>query len=113
MRNLGGAIGLAAINTALTHRVDLHLLRLSETLTVARGAAVGMLEGLSARLTPMLDGGADRAALKLLSQMARREAMTMAFGDVLLLMGAVFALGLLLLPLLQPVRHPSAGSDGH
>lgn len=113
MRNLGGAIGLAAINTALTHRLDLHLLRLSETLTVARGAAVGMLDGLSAHLAPMLGSGADRAALKLLSQLARREAMTMAFGDVLLLMGAVFALGLLLLPLLQPVRHPSAGGDGH
>ncbi|BAE52803.1 DHA2 family efflux MFS transporter permease subunit [Paramagnetospirillum magneticum] len=113
MRNLGGAIGLAAINTALTHRLDLHLLRLSETLTAARGAATGMLEGLSARLQPLLDGGADRAALKLLSQLARREAMTMAFGDVLMLMAAVFALGLLLLPLLQPVRHPSAGGDGH
>ncbi|EME71192.1 major facilitator superfamily permease [Paramagnetospirillum caucaseum] len=112
MRNLGGAIGLAAINTALTHRLDLHMLRLSETLTAARGAATGMLDGLSARLAPLLDGGADRAALKLLSQLTRREAMTMAFGDVLLMMGLVFALGLLLLPLLQPVRHPSAGDGG-
>ncbi|ARJ66830.1 MFS transporter [Magnetospirillum sp. ME-1] len=113
MRNLGGAIGLAAINTVLTHRLDLHLNRLSETLTAARGSAQLMLDGLVGRLTPLLDGGAERAALKLLSQLARREAMTMAFGDALLLMGAVFALGLLLLPLLQPVRHPSAGGGGH
>jgi DHA2 family multidrug resistance protein len=113
MRNLGGAIGLAAINTTLTHRLDLHLSRLSDHLTAARGATTAMLDGLSARLAPILDGAADQAALKLVSQLARREAMTMAFGDVLLLMGGVFAFGLLLLPLLEPVRHPSAGGDGH
>lgn len=115
MRNLGGAIGLAAINTALTHRMDMHYLRISESLTAARGAAVGMLDGLSSRLQPLLDGGADLAALKFLSQLSRREAMTMAFGDVLLMMASVFALGLVLLPLLQPVRHPSAGggADAH
>jgi len=30
MRNLGGAIGLAAINTLLNDRMDLHLARLRE-----------------------------------------------------------------------------------
>ena len=30
MRNLGGAIGLAAINTVLNDRMDLHLARLHE-----------------------------------------------------------------------------------
>ncbi|TAN61528.1 MAG: DHA2 family efflux MFS transporter permease subunit [Magnetospirillum sp.] len=113
MRNLGGAIGLAAINTVLTHRLDLHMSRLSEHLTASRGAVVGMLEGLTARFEPMMGTGAEPAALKLLWQITRREAMTMAFGDVMMAVAAVFAFGLLLLPLLQPVRHPSAGGgDG-
>ncbi len=114
MRNLGGAIGLAAINTALTHRLDTHMLRLSEHLTTARGAATAMLEGLAARLEPTLGSGADQAALTLLWRMTRREATTMAFADVLMMMASVFLLGLLLLPLLQKVRHPSAsGGGGH
>jgi MFS transporter, DHA2 family, multidrug resistance protein len=113
MRNLGGAIGLAAINTALTHRLDLHMARLSESLNATRAVTVDMLAGLSARLQPLLDGAADQAALRLLWQLTRKQAMTIAFGDVLMMMASVFALGLLLLPLLQPVRHPSAGGDGH
>ncbi|OAN50200.1 MFS transporter [Paramagnetospirillum marisnigri] len=113
MRNLGGAIGLAVINTALTHRLDLHMSRLGDHLTAANGAALGLLDELTARLQPILDGAADRAALKLLWQLTRREATTLAFGDVFMMMSTVFVLGLLLLPLLQKVGHPSAGGGDH
>ena len=113
MRNLGGAIGLAGINTALTHRLDLHMARLSEGLTVSRGAVVAMLEGLTAKFEPLMGAGAEQAALKLLWQITRREALTMAFSDVLMMVAAVFGCGVLLLPLLQKVRHPSAGGGGH
>ncbi|CAA7611507.1 Major facilitator superfamily permease [Candidatus Terasakiella magnetica] len=112
MRNLGGAIGLAAINTALTHRLDLHMTRLSENLTLARGSVVATMDGLTARLEATMGSGAEQGALKLLWTMTRREAITMAFSDVLLLMASVFVVGLLLLPLLQPVQHPSTGGDG-
>jgi DHA2 family multidrug resistance protein len=113
MRNLGGAIGLAVINTVLTHRLDLHMSRLSDHLTSAKGVAVGMLAGLVERMEPMLGSGAEPGALKLLWQLARREAMTMAFADVMMVMASVFVLGLMLLPLLQSVQHPSAGGGGH
>jgi DHA2 family multidrug resistance protein len=113
MRNLGGAIGLAGINTALTHRLDLHMARLSEGLTISRGAVVAMLDGLTAKFEPLMGAGAEQAALKLLWQITRREAMTMAFSDVLMMVAAVFGCGVLLLPLLQKVRHPSAGGGGH
>lgn len=112
MRNLGGALGLAVINTVLTHRLDLHLSRLSEKLNSTSGAALGMLSGLTERLEPVLGSGAEAAALKVLSQLARREAMTIAFSDALMVMASVFLLGLLLLPLLQQVRHPSRSGDG-
>jgi len=113
MRNLGGAIGMACINTALTHRLGLHMLRLSESLTASHGAAIGMLDGLTERLEPIMGTGAEQRALKLLWQLTLREATTMAFADVLMMVAAVFACGVLLLPLLQKVRHPSAAGGGH
>ena len=38
-RNLGGAVGLALINTLLNKRLDLHLARLHEQVTWGRAAA--------------------------------------------------------------------------
>ncbi|MGE5545694.1 MAG: DHA2 family efflux MFS transporter permease subunit [Solirubrobacterales bacterium] len=112
MRNLGGAIGLAAITTLLSHRVDVHMLRLSERFTVQNGEAVARLEGLAARYADLIPGDPDRAALMTMARLVKREAMTMAFGDVMLCMAAVFAFGLMLMPLVHKVRHPSAGG-GH
>ena len=40
MRNLGGAVGLALINTLLDKRMDLHLERLRESVTWGRRVAV-------------------------------------------------------------------------
>jgi DHA2 family multidrug resistance protein len=112
MRNLGGAIGLAAITTVLTDRTALHYARLAESVNPARGWVTGTLDGLAGRLEPVLGWTADQAALRMVSNLARREAMTMAFGDCLMLMAGVFAFGLLVMPLLHKVRHPSAGG-GH
>ena len=39
MRNLGGAVGLAVINTMLDKRMDLHLERLRESVTWGRQVA--------------------------------------------------------------------------
>ena len=51
-RNLGGAIGLAAINTVLNDRMDLHLARLHEAVNWAREPATETL----ARLTSHFQG---------------------------------------------------------
>ena len=40
-RNLGGAVGLAGINTVLNDRTDLHLARLHEAVTWSRAAGAG------------------------------------------------------------------------
>ena len=49
MRNLGGAIGLAAINTFLNDRMDLHLTRLHDAANWSRIPATDMLANLTAR----------------------------------------------------------------
>ena len=49
MRNLGGAIGLAAINTLFNDRTDLHLARLHEAVNSASIPATEALTNLAAR----------------------------------------------------------------
>ncbi|MBF0324216.1 MAG: DHA2 family efflux MFS transporter permease subunit [Alphaproteobacteria bacterium] len=113
MRNLGGAIGLAAITTALGDRVDFHYARLAEKVTWDNLEAVTRLGEISARMAAMVPGDPDQAALKVLVNLTKQQAMTMAFGDVLLGMSLVFVAGLLLMPLVHKVGHPSAGGGGH
>ncbi|HSV29145.1 MAG TPA: DHA2 family efflux MFS transporter permease subunit, partial [Candidatus Omnitrophota bacterium] len=82
MRNLGGAIGLAAITTLLGTRTDLHYARLSEALTWDNLEAVLRFDSLAARFDTLIPGDPQQAALKMLAQLTKREAMTMAYGDV-------------------------------
>ena len=49
MRNLGGAIGIAACGTILNDRANLHFLRLAERLTPARADVAALLDGTAAR----------------------------------------------------------------
>jgi hypothetical protein len=49
MRNLGGAIGIAACGTILNDRTNLHFQRISEHLTAANAQAMNLLNGIAAR----------------------------------------------------------------
>ncbi len=105
-RNLGGAIGLAMINTALNQRMDLHLVRLHEAVTWSRIPAVERLD----QLTQMFQGSdAPLMALKELTLMVRRQAGVMSFADVFLVLTMLFvvlaAVGLVM-------RRPTAPVSG-
>ena len=111
-RNLGGAVGLAIINTMLNDRTDLHLQRLREQIAWGRDVAETTLmtitKGLSS-LGPL----AHEAALKQMSLMVRKQAVVMAFGDVFLLLTVLFVLLVLAAPLMRrPPPMPGAGG-GH
>jgi MFS transporter, DHA2 family, multidrug resistance protein len=110
MRNLGGAIGLGAINTVLIDRLALHYQRLSENITAARSGVRGFLDGLSDRLGDMVPVDPDLAALRKLNDLVTREATVLTFNDALLLMAAVFALALLLMPLIRKPQAVAAGA---
>jgi MFS transporter, DHA2 family, multidrug resistance protein len=90
MRNLGGAVGLAAIYTFLNDRTDLHLARLHEALNSAYRPALEALDNLTLRFQGY---GADAKmmALKQLFMMAHREGVVMAFSDVFLALTVLFA----------------------
>jgi DHA2 family multidrug resistance protein len=107
MRNLGGAIGLAVLNTVLIDQSAVHRLRLSENVTAARPAAQSALDLLTERYAALGVGDPDQAALQALSDMVGRQAVVLTFNDALLLMAAVFFGALLLMPL---IRKPKAAA---
>ena len=100
MRNLGGAIGLAVINTVMTERLALHLNRVGDHLNLARPAVQDTLDGLAARLDGLV---ADpmAAALGKLAGLVQREAMVLTFNDLFMVMAGVFAAALLFMPLVR------------
>lgn len=100
MRNLGGAIGLAAINTVMTDRLALHLNRIGDNLNPARPMVQNMLDGLAARFDGMV-ADPQAAAVKMLAGMVQREAMVLTFNDMFLVMAGVFAAALLFMPLVR------------
>ena len=107
-RNLGGAVGLALINTLLTDRVDLHVARLSEAVNWSRPVATETLDGLTNGLSA-LGSDAGTAALRQMSAMVTGQATVMAFGDVFLLLTGLFLALALALPF---VRKPATGLGG-
>ena len=75
MRNLGGALGIAACGTVLNDRGNLHFLRIAEHLTPANGAMGALLGQVGARYGAALGGAAalgHAAALKQLWALAWR-----------------------------------------
>jgi DHA2 family multidrug resistance protein len=112
-RNLGGAIGLAALNTALNDRMDLHLARLHDSVNWSRGAATDMLANLTARFHDF-GSNASLMAVKEMSLLARREATVMSFADVFLMMTLLFiGLAALAVVMKRPAPAAAGGGGGH
>jgi MFS transporter, DHA2 family, multidrug resistance protein len=112
MRNFGGAVGLAIINTTLNDRWDLHIQRLHEAVTWGRDAANERIAAMTQNFTATLGSDADLAALKALSGTVRTQALVMAFSDIFLILAVLFFGVLLLAPLAKrPMARAAAG--GH
>ena len=104
MRNLGGAIGIAAIDTVLTERTPDHVANLVARLQAGDPTAAA-LAGLPVRLfhnRPM--GPVDPVVKALIEPMVQRAALTQACNEAWWLLGALFLLALLLLPAMRPKR---------
>ncbi|MDF2619592.1 MAG: drug resistance transporter, EmrB/QacA subfamily [Xanthobacteraceae bacterium] len=112
MRNLGGAVGLALINTVLNDRWDLHLARLHENVQWASSVAVERLDAMTRSLS-MLGSDAEAAALKRMAGQVRIQAEVMAFSDVFLALTALFVLLLFASPLMSRPKNAGGGGGGH
>jgi DHA2 family multidrug resistance protein len=112
MRNLGGAVGLAALTTVLNTRTDLHIARLHESVTWSRPAALEMLNQLTQRFS-WFGSDAQLMAIKQMTAMAHRQAVVMAFADVFFVLTGLFiGLAVLGLVMKRPPAEPAAGG-GH
>jgi DHA2 family multidrug resistance protein len=109
-RNLGGAVGLAVINTLLSDRSALHYQRLSDAINWTNTIALEQLNAMAANLAARGVDGETGA----LAQMAARlhgQAAVMSFIDIFTLITALFG-GLALAALLmRPAA--SGGGSGH
>ncbi len=103
-RDLGGAIGLATIGTIMNSRLNFHWNRLIEDINPARPAVTQFIETQTGRFDSTIAGDPTLAAMKQLASVVHREALVLTYNDVLLLIGAVFVVGLMLLPLVRHTR---------
>ena len=109
MRNLGGAVGIACINTWVNDRTNLHWHRLAENLREGDPKVQTTLQTLAR--TVHAPSPSDPHVLALLAKTVRKEAVTMAFGDVFWLMALLFVCALVLVPFLKRVTAPSAAAS--
>lgn len=115
MRNLGGAIGIAVVNTWVVDFGRVHALRLGEAMSVHPEQAGGVVAGLTAyasRFTP----DAALALGQAQSQLARivgRQAATLAFADTFRLMAWLFILALVIVPFCKPAPTDSTPANEH
>lgn len=117
MRNLGGAVGLAIITWLIQVRQDLHYHRLSETLTTGslsldavRGLPVPEIR-LEEKL-PSLDR-TQTALVEMVTGMAEREALVMAYNDVWMVLTAFIVLSALFVPFVRNNANNSSSVMAH
>lgn len=104
MRNLGGAIGIAVVNTWLQDATRLHALRLSEALGRSPRSAVEAMTQLTRSIGRIVPDP-HRAALMADATIARvvgRQALTLAFDDVFRMMSFLFIAALVIVPFCRP-----------
>ena len=106
-RNVGGAFGLAFLNTSLTSNTALHMSELTSGISQTRSGMQDLLAGIAARMSGSVDP--EGAAMKAVYGMLHRQATTLAFGDAfaMLAIGCAFAAFVTLLA--RPVK-PQAGA---
>ena len=101
MRNLGGAIGLATIDTILEQRAPVHVASLVARLQAGDPAAARIVGLPTERFTGVPLGPVDQATRELVAPLVERAGLVAAFNDAWLWIGGAMLLSLVLVPLLR------------
>jgi DHA2 family multidrug resistance protein len=112
-RNLGGAVGLALINTILTQQTSIHSSRLAEHINFSNPEATEMIASLTAKYDQSgMDGS--QIAIKKIAGMVQQQAYLQSFIDVFMLLTVLFgALVFMALLLSKPKPVPKSAAGGH
>ena len=90
MRNLGGAVGLALINTVSLERFNLHWGRLAESVNPARPEITARLELMRELAVQRGFADPDAAATRMIAGQVAEQALVMSYADAFLLMSILF-----------------------
>jgi len=112
MRNLGGAIGIAALQTLLTKREQYHSNVLSQSVTLFEQATRNRLDQLTQYF--MAHGVIDRAdaahrAYVAIGHIVQKQAFILAFSDTFYLLGVALIVALIAALMLKKPNHLDAG----
>lgn len=112
-RNVGGAFGLAMLNTSLTQNTALHMNELTQAIPVTDDRMATMLAGMQERFAGSIDPAG--AAMQAVYGMLQRQATTLAFGDAFALLAIACAFAAFVTLLSRPVKPGAAGPamDAH
>jgi MFS transporter, DHA2 family, multidrug resistance protein len=103
-RNVGGAFGLAILNTSLTTNTAIHMGELTSRISQSDTQMQGMLAGMAQRFSGSIDPHA--SALKAVWGILQRQATTLAFGDAFALLAIACALAAFVTLFARPVKGP-------
>jgi len=111
-RNLGGAVGLALINTVLIHRSDMHYERLSEHVNWSNSEALRQLKMMGQNLAAHgLDS--TTGAIAQMAGKIRLQAQVLSFLDVFYLLTVLFASLAVFAVLMRKPPASAGGAGGH
>ena len=102
MRNLGGAIGLALIDTVLDLRIPAHVEAIVARLQAGDASAARLVGLPTERFAGVPIGAVDDATRALIAPLVERAGLVAAFNDAWLVIGALILVSTLALPLLRP-----------
>jgi DHA2 family multidrug resistance protein len=89
-RNMGGAVGIALINTILQVRTNFHQARLAESANPGRAEIAERIEMLTSLAASRGYPDPDGYAVRLMARMVHREALVMAMADAFLVLSLLF-----------------------
>jgi DHA2 family multidrug resistance protein len=110
MRNLGGAIGIAVVNTWLIDNTRIQAARMGEAMGQQGARAPDFVAALAARIGQTA-GDSNQALLAARGQLAQlvgRYALTSAFDEVFRLMAWLFIAALVMVPFCRPAPQSAA-----
>jgi DHA2 family multidrug resistance protein len=113
MRNLGGAIGIATVNTWLQDITRIQGARFNEALGAHGQTAENTTADLAARVGALIPDP-DRALLTaqaMLSRVIGREALTIAFDEIFRLMAWMFLFALVMVPFCKVPKATAAAAS--
>jgi DHA2 family multidrug resistance protein len=101
MRNLGGAIALALIDTVLEQRAPVHAERLIARLQAGDADAARFVGLATERFTGVPLGPIDQATKDFVAPLVERAAAVASFNDAWLMLAVLVGLSLLAVPLFR------------